>query len=157
MIASFVDQVRRKTEKENYDLLVGFFCKNITQTSAWMLIISITNNVQQMIFSNNDANEIAKILCSEFGIRACEIQYCRTFSSAPSLQEASNASSVIKFPFKKDWHKTNNERLIHELRTAVQEKTIEYRQALDLVIKLLENYPDTDKHLQGKSRYPGSY
>lgn len=147
MIASFDDHARKKEENENYDQLVGFFCKNITQTSAWMLIISITNNVQQMTFSNKDANGIAKILCTEFGIRACELQYYRTFSSAPSIPEAPKAANVIKFTFKKDWHKTNNERLIYELRSAVQDKTIEYRQALGLVIELFENYPDTEKHL----------
>jgi hypothetical protein len=148
MIASFANYARKREEKENYDQLVGFFCKNITQTSAWMLIISITNNVQQMTFSNKDANEMVKILCTEFSIRTCEIQYFRTFSSSPSIQEASKASNVIKFTFKKDWHRTNNERLIYELRSAVQNKTIEYRQALGLVIKLFEIYPDTDKHLQ---------
>ena len=148
-------QERRK-KKESYDQFVGFFCKNITQTSAWLLIISITNNAQQMNFSNKDVDEIAKILCTEFGIRACEMQYYKTFSSAPSIQKASKAANVTRFTFKKDWQKTNNERLIFELRSAVQGKTIEYRQALGLVIKLFEHYPDTDKHLQDQPRQTGS-
>ena len=149
MIASFTDHARKKEEKRTHDQLVNYFCKNITQTSAWRLLLSITNNVTQKTFSNKDAQEIVKILCTEFGIRASGIQYCRTFSSAPSLQERTKASNVIKFAFKKDCHTTNNERLMYELRTAIQDKTIEYRQVLDLVITIIENYPDTEKHLQG--------
>jgi hypothetical protein len=149
MIASFTDHARKKEEKKNHDQLVCYFCQNITQTSAWMLLLSITNNVKQRTFSNKDAKEIVKILCTEFGIRASGIQYCRTFSSAPSLQEATKASNVIKFAFKKVCHTTNNERLISELRIAIQDKTIEYRQVLDLVITIIENYPDTEKQLQG--------
>jgi hypothetical protein len=90
---------------------------------------------------------MAKILCSEFGVRASGIQYFKTFSSAPSLQEATKVSNVIKFTIKN--HKTNNERLIYELRSAIQDKTIEYRQALELAIKIMENYPDTEKLLRG--------
>jgi hypothetical protein len=149
MIASFTDHARKKEEKRNHDHLVDYFCKNITQTSAWMLLLSIINNVKQRTFSNNDAQEIVKILCTEFGVRACGIQYSRTFSSAPSLHEATKASNVIKIAFKKVCHTTNNERLIYELRTAIQDKTIEYRQVLDLIIKIIENYPDTEKQLQG--------
>ena len=149
MIASFTDHARKKEEKRNHDLLVEYFCKNITQTSAWMLLLSITNNVKQRTFSNKDAQEIAKILCTEFDIRASAIQYFRTFSSAPSLQKETKASNVIKFAFKKCCHTTNNERLMYELRTAIQDNTIEYRQVLDLVITIIENYPDTEKHLQG--------
>jgi hypothetical protein len=149
MIASFTDHARKKEGKKDYDKLVGFYCKNITQTSTWMLILSISNNIQQKTFSNQDAKEMAKILCSEFGVRASGIQYFKTFSSAPSLQEATKVSNVIKLTIKKVCHKTNNERLIYELRSAIQDKTIEYRQALELAIKIMENYPDTEKLLQG--------
>ncbi len=114
-----------------------------------MLLLSLTNNVRQRTFSNKDAHEIVKILCTGFGVRTSGIQYYRTFSSAASFQEASKATNVIKFAFKKDCHTANNERLIYELRTAIWDKTIEYREALDLVIKIIENYPDTEKHLQG--------
>jgi hypothetical protein len=147
MIASFADHARKKEGEKHYDKLVGFYCKNITQTSTWMLILSISNNIKQKTFSNQDAKEMAKILCSEFGVRASGIQYFKTFSSAPSLQEATKVSNVIKFTIKN--HKTNNERLIYELRSAIQDKTIEYRQALELAIKIMENYPDTEKLLQG--------
>jgi hypothetical protein len=149
MIASFTEHARKKEGQKNYDQLVEFFCHNITQTSAWMLVLSITNNVRQRAFSNRDAEEMVKILCTGFGIRASGIQYFRTFSSASSLQEASKASNVIQFASKKEGHKTNNERLIYELRHALQTKIIEYYQALDLVIKLIENYPDMEKYLQG--------
>jgi hypothetical protein len=148
MIASFTDHARKKEEKRNHDQLVDYFCKNITQTSAWVLLLSITNNVKQKTFSNEYAQEIVKILCTEYGIRASAIQYCRSFSSAPSLLERTKASNVIQLTFKKVCHTTNNERLMYELRTAIQDKTIEYRQVLDLVITIIENYPDTEKHLQ---------
>jgi hypothetical protein len=46
-------------------------------------------------------------------------------------------------------HKANNKRLIYELRSAIRDKTIEYRQALEPAIEIMENYPDTEKLLQG--------
>lgn len=149
MIASFTDHARKKEEKKHYDELVGFFCKNIAQTSTWMLILSISNNIKQKTFSNQDAKEIVKILCSEFGVRSSGIQYFKTFSSVPCPREASKASNVIKFTIKKVCPKANNERLIYELRSAIQDKSIEYRQGLELAINIMENYPDTEKLLQG--------
>jgi len=151
MIASFTDHVRKKEEEKNYDQLVNFFCKNITQTTTWMLILSITNNIKQKNFSNKDANKIIKILCSEFGIRTSGMQYFKTFSSAPSLQETPKTSNVIKFTGKKVCHKTNTNDLIFKLRSAIQDKTIEYRQALELAIQIIEIYPDTKNHLRVKN------
>jgi hypothetical protein len=148
MIASFTDHARNKEDKKQYDKFVDFFCKNITQTSTWMLILSISNNIKQKTFSNQDAKEMVKILCSEFGVRASGIQYFKTFSSAPSPQEASKALNVIQFTINKVCHKANNERLIYDLHSAIQDKTIEYRQGLELAIDIMENYPDTEKLLQ---------
>ena len=127
MIASFTDLARKKEEEKNYDQLVSYYCKNITQTKTWILIISITNTIEQRIFSNKDAAKIIQILCSEFGIRTCGIQYFKTFSSVPSPQKATKASNVIKLQSNKDCYKTNNENLMCELRSAIDDKTIEYR------------------------------
>lgn len=149
MIASFADHAIKKEEKKHYDQLVSFFCDNITQTATWMLIVSITNNVKQKNFSNKDAEEMAKILCTEFGIRPSAIQYFKTFSRTPSLQETTNSANVINLSVQKVCHKTNSKKLISELRSAIQEKTIEYRQALDLAITIIEHYPDAERHLHG--------
>lgn len=149
MIASFTDHARKKEEQKQYDKLVNYFCEDITQTSTWMLILSISNSSKQKTFSNQDAKEMVKILCSEFGVRASGIQYFKAFSSAPFLQEASKVSNVIQFTINKVCHKANNERLIYELRSAIQDKAIEYRQGLELAINIVENYPDTEKLLQG--------
>jgi hypothetical protein len=149
MIASLTDFSRKKEEQKNYDQLVGFLCEKITHTSTWMLILSITNNAERIIFSNKEAGEMVHMLCTEFGIRTSAIQYFRTFSSVPAMPKTSKGSNVIHVAFKKDYHKTNNERLIHELRSAVLDKSIEYQQALGLVFKIIDSYPDTEKHLQG--------
>jgi hypothetical protein len=149
MLASFSDHVRKKEEEKNYNQLVRFFCENITQTSTWMLILSVTNKIKQKNFSKTDAEKIVTILCSEFGIRAPEIQYSQTFSSACAIQRTTKYSNVIEFKRKEIGPTTNNHRLVYELGSALQEKTIEYRQALELVITVLEYYPDTQKHLQG--------
>ncbi len=149
MIASFTDLARKKEEEKHYDQLVSFYCKNITQTSAWTFILSITNNIEQRNLSNKDAAEIIKILCSGFGIRTSEIQYFKTFTSAPSPKIANKASNVIKFHITTVCQKATNEKLILELRSAIEEKTIEYRQALELANKIIASYPDTEKHLKG--------
>jgi|GEM_PF-6022285 len=149
MIANFAGYARKKLEKKNHDQLVVFFCKNIEETSTWTLLLSITNNVEQLAFSNKDANELVETLCSQFGIRTSEIEYFRTFTSAPPPRPAPRASNVIPFALKNDCRTTNNKRLLYELHAALQAKNIEHRQALGLVIKIIENYPDTEKLLQG--------
>lgn len=149
MIADFAEHARKREGKRNYDELVKFFCENISQTTTWTLILSIANNVRQLTFSSTDANEMVKTLCREFGIKASAIQYFKTFSSPPFRQASANGANVIRFTSKKAGHETNNERLIHELHFAIRERTIEYRQALDLVMKIIESYPETKKNLQG--------
>lgn len=147
MITSLADHAKKKNEQENYDQLVGYFCKNLSEASTWRLIVSLTNNVQQGLFSNSEAKELVEILGTEFGIRTTDIQYLNTFSSDSHQQDKIASSKVIQFSSKQKKNKANKERLFSELSSALQERVIEYRQALDLVSKIIESYPDTANHL----------
>ncbi len=148
MIASFADHAKKKEEKQKYKQLVELLRVNSTQISTWTLIVSITNNVKQHMFSNSEAKTMVRILCTEFDIRGCEIQYYKTFSSTPFLPKNTKASNTIHFASKEICRKENNERLISHLYSAIQQETVEYHQALNMVIQILENYPDADKYLQ---------
>ncbi len=147
MITSLADHLKRKEEQENYDQLVNYFCNNLNETAIWRLTVSISNNVRQGLFSSSEASELASTLCTEFGIGKKAIEYLKTFSSDSVPQEKAAPSKVIQISSKQKWYRANNERLLAELSSALSKRAIEYRQALDLVSEIIENYPATAKQL----------
>lgn len=140
MAVHSLEQKRFESEKEQVRLgLVDYFVNLEEQRKLWYFTVAINSSARSHNFTQLQAEKLVDDLSTTYDIRRPNIQSAVAFNPFRSL----NLKKKQKvFPLKKTG--LFNERFeeqLGELYQLITGKLLEYRQALELTLVLLDNYP----------------
>ncbi len=144
---------RIASEKEKVHLeLVDYFVNLDAQHKLWHFTIAINLHAQGHHFTAAQAEELVEHLAGHFGIRMANVESALAFS-AYCRNKKSGRQNLIRFE-KSGVSDDQFEMQIDVLYTLLQNKIMEYRQAIELVIRIIDYYPDIREFLANSEPNP---
>lgn len=135
------------TKKKVHNELVDYFVNLDEQRKLWYFTLAVNNNARGHNFSLPQAERLIDELVRSYGIRRVNIEAAIAFNPVRSSTTASitgEKQKLIRFR-KGSLLGELFEDHINDLYGLIQRKILEFRQALELVLVLLQNYPSAGR------------
>lgn len=126
-----------------YSELVNYFVNLDDQRKLWYFSLAIRHHSQNLHFTVEQAEKLAEHLVVHFGIRMANVESALEFR-AYGYKKANNGQNIIRF-VKPSVSEDQFKMQIDTLYNLLQNKTIEFQQALEMVISILNYYPSTNR------------
>lgn len=135
-----LEQRRFEAAKQKvHQELVGYFVNLEQQRQLWYFALAVNNDARARHYTASQAENLLATLASHFDIRQNHIEAAKAF--APSRSQAETGPQKI-IPLRKNTLMANGfEDQLATFYELMHLKVLEFRQALALVLVLLENYP----------------
>jgi len=132
-----VEAVRSKLHTE----LVDYFVQLEHQRQLWYFTLGVTSHANSRSFTLPQAEQLVAHFAEHFGIRQANIEAAIAFNPT-RLRNTTGKDKVIRLRKKSVSDESFDEQLF-EFFHLVKGKLLEYRQALELVLTLVDTYPAT--------------
>jgi hypothetical protein len=135
-----MQQRRFEAEKEIvHKELVNYFVSLDSQRKLWYFTLAINLNANSQKFSLSQAENLVGELAREFDIRRIHIEMAIAFATTPfkNLKKSQNVIPLVRGRISEETFEDQ----VLQLRYLIEGKILEFRQALDLTLILLDNYP----------------
>jgi hypothetical protein len=135
-----LEQKRFETTKEKVHVeLVNYFVNLDEQHKLWYFTVAVNSNAKSHHFTQPQAEKLIDDLSKNYDIRRSNIELAVAFNPCCSL-DLNKKQKVIMFN-KIGLLSDIFEEQLSELYRLIKGKLLEYRQALELTLVLLDNYP----------------
>ena len=150
MSISYLDEKRSRAAKEKIHLeLVDYFARLNSEQRSWCFMRAIMSCAQSQRFTQVQAERLITYLSCHYGIREANIDTALTFNAFPHTG-GKKSPEVIRL--KRDCVADDAfEQQMRELEGLCLEKCLEYWQALELTVLILNHYPACIKKFRRSS------
>jgi hypothetical protein len=141
-----LDEKRIQATKKKVHLeLVDYFTRLNSEQRLWYVMMSIRFQAQGRYFTHLQAKRLVSYLSRHYGIRRANIDAALSFKAFSDIRGQKNAK-ILRF--KRDCISDEKfEQRMDELEDLRLEKHLEYWQALELTVLMLNHYPGCIKNL----------
>jgi|GEM_PF-2981922 len=143
-----LEQKRFETAKEKAHLeLVDYFVNLDQQRKLWYFTVAINSNAKSHHFTQSQAEKLIDDLSKNYDIRRPNIEWAVAYTPCCSF-DLNQEQKVVRLE-KSGLLSELFETQLGELYRLIKEKLLEYRQALELTLVLLNNYPAAKRLIKG--------
>lgn len=135
-----LEEKRFEATKEKAHIeLVNYFVNLDEQRKLWYFTVAVNSSAKSQYFSQPQAEKLIGDLSKNYDIRRPNIESAVAFNPCffLDLKKKQKVITLKKSGFLNDFFENH----LGELYRLIKGKLLEYRQALELILVLLDNYP----------------